>query len=185
MKDHSEKSVSLDLFYPAPPGLPVPVKPKRGDAKLFQQIKSFDWNAAGGSKNSDLLEAGALWLHGFLPECHVIAQGNHTTEGSYWHALMHRSEGDFSNSIYWFRRVGKHAIFPALLTQTNSLMASNPESSGLLEGSKVLNEWRAEWFVNLCEQAYRGQFDKLNLLRDIATIEYNLLVKYCLDLQLG
>ena len=28
--------------------------------------------------------------------------------GGVWHAIMHRREGDFANSKYWYRRVGKH-----------------------------------------------------------------------------
>ena len=185
MKDSPNESSSLELFYPAPPGLPVPIKPKRGDSRVFQQIRSFDWNALGGSKNSDLLQAGALWLHGFLPESHVIVQGNHTAEGSYWHALMHRSEGDFGNSMYWFRKVGKHAIFPELFIQVKSLRASSSESSNPLKKTENFFEWRPEWFVDLCELGYRGQYKELKLLREIAAIEYNLLMKYCLDLRGG
>src|SRR5256885_982720 len=40
-----------------------------------------------------------LWLwHDFLGESHKIAQSLATPSGSMWHAIMHRREGDFSNS---------------------------------------------------------------------------------------
>ena len=176
----------IELFYPAPHGLPVPVKPNRGSTEVFQQIRSFDWNSlGGGGKNADLLQAGAFWLHGFLPESHFIAQGNPTVEGSYWHALMHRSESDFSNSMYWFRKVGKHAVFPGLFNQVKSLRPSSSERPNPLKEIGESLEWQPQWFVDLCELAYRGQFNDLNLLREIAVFEYNLLMKYCLDLQVG
>ena len=40
-----------------------------------------------------------LWLfYNNLEECHHIAQQLKTKEAAYWHAIMHRREGDFSNS---------------------------------------------------------------------------------------
>ena len=54
-----------------------------------------------------------LWLwFDFLDESHKISQEIDTPTGSFWHAIMHRREGDFGNSKYWWRRVGKH---PALI----------------------------------------------------------------------
>jgi hypothetical protein len=50
-----------------------------------------------------------LWLRfDFLDASHTISQEIETPTGSAWHAIMHRREGDFGNSIYWWRRVGKH-----------------------------------------------------------------------------
>ncbi len=58
-----------------------------------------------------LVEAG-LWLYvDDLERCHRFAQA-HEGEPSfdYCHAIMHRREGDFSNSRYWLRRVGTHPL---------------------------------------------------------------------------
>jgi hypothetical protein len=59
------------------------------------------------SHDDAMLVKAALYLkHGALEACHKIAQQVETPNGSYWHALMHRQEGDFGNSKYWYRRVG-------------------------------------------------------------------------------
>ena len=56
----------------------------------------------------DALQAG-LWLYvDELDRSHEISQGMHNATGSYWHAIMHRREGDFSNSKYWYRNAGSH-----------------------------------------------------------------------------
>jgi hypothetical protein len=53
-----------------------------------------------------------LWLlHHFLDDSHDISQDIKTAEGSYWHGIMHRLEGDFGNSKYWYRQVGDHPVF--------------------------------------------------------------------------
>lgn len=50
-----------------------------------------------------------LWLYvDQLDASHTISQGIETPTGSFWHAIMHRREGDFSNSKYWYARVGTH-----------------------------------------------------------------------------
>jgi len=50
-----------------------------------------------------------LWLYaGNLDRSHKISQGIQTATGSFWHGIMHRREGDFGNSHYWFRNAGSH-----------------------------------------------------------------------------
>ncbi len=60
-----------------------------------------------------------LWLlHNCLDRSHSISQDIDSAEGSYWHGIMHRMEGDFGNSKYWFGRVGQHPVFEMLNQQT-------------------------------------------------------------------
>src|SRR5689334_664586 len=62
---------------------------------------------------SDL--AAGLWLYvDDLDRSHTISQGIHSPTGSLWHGIMHRREGDFSNSLYWMRRAESHPLFTTL-----------------------------------------------------------------------
>ena len=55
----------------------------------------------------------ALWLwHDHLDRAHTIVQAIDTPSGSWWHAIMHRREGDFGNSSYWYARAAGH---PAIM----------------------------------------------------------------------
>src|SRR6266545_1914081 len=60
------------------------------------------------------VRAGLFFYFSCWSDAHQVSQNIDTPEGSYWHALVHRQEPDASNAGYWFRRVGPHAIFPAL-----------------------------------------------------------------------
>ncbi|MEM6393695.1 MAG: hypothetical protein AAF797_13050 [Planctomycetota bacterium] len=56
------------------------------------------------------LQAG-LWLYADdLDASHTISQSIDTPTGSYWHAIMHRREGDFGNCKYWYRLAGDHPV---------------------------------------------------------------------------
>jgi hypothetical protein len=59
-----------------------------------------------------------LWLlHNFLDRSHDISQSLPSPVGSHWHAIMHRMEGDFSNSKYWYRRVGDCPVYQSVSDQ--------------------------------------------------------------------
>jgi len=59
--------------------------------------------------------ASAIWLYvDELDKSHTISQSIETPTGSYWHGVMHRREGDFSNSHYWFRNAGDHPAIPVI-----------------------------------------------------------------------
>ncbi|MAE65715.1 MAG: hypothetical protein CMJ18_15710 [Phycisphaeraceae bacterium] len=51
-----------------------------------------------------------LWLYvDDLERSHGVSQSIDDATGSFWHGIMHRREGDFSNSHYWFGKTGLHA----------------------------------------------------------------------------
>ena len=85
-------------------------------AELRQQLARLTADALLASpprshEDAEAMLAG-LWLwHDFLDESHTISQSLHTPTGSFWHAIMHRREGDFSNAKYWYARCRNH---PAL-----------------------------------------------------------------------
>jgi hypothetical protein len=81
--------------------------------------------------------AGMWLLHDFLDESHTISQGIATTTASYWHGIMHRREGDFSNAKYWFDRVGDHPVFAQLVATGWSA-------------------WEPNRFVDECQRALRN-----------------------------
>src|SRR5438309_64877 len=55
--------------------------------------------------------AAGLWLYvDDLDRCHSICQDLPDPTGAFWHGIMHRREGDFSNSHYWIRRAERHPL---------------------------------------------------------------------------
>jgi hypothetical protein len=92
------------------------MKPTAAQAKL-ENLTEEQLVAPGrvASREDAMLLKAAIYLHhGWLDESHRISQQVKTSNGSYWHAIMHRKEGDFSNSKYWYHRVGCHPIFTEL-----------------------------------------------------------------------
>lgn len=139
--------------------------------------------------------AGIWLLHDFLAESHTISQNIDTTSGSFWHGIMHRREGDFSNAKYWFRHVGQHPVF--------DLMAEKIEAAGdVYDGgvgcqvsgvrtptADTRNLTPAHWdpfaFVDACQAALRNQSADRDRCLDLQQLEWETLFDYCYRAALG
>ncbi|MBL7650005.1 MAG: hypothetical protein JNK74_27850 [Candidatus Hydrogenedentes bacterium] len=91
------------------------------------------------------LQAG-LWLYvDELDRSHTISQELKNATGSYWHGIMHRREGDFSNSHYWFHKTGKHPAMLHLPDYDGHGLVVAAEAAYPGNPSDVVARQRAEW----------------------------------------
>ena len=112
-----------------------------------------------------LVTCGLLIWNDDIPAAHPIAQEIENDSGSYWHAIVHRREGDFANAKYWFRRTGPHPV----LAELTSVPEAKPFTKvDVLDGAA---------FVDACERAKRDQRDEA--LRALQVAEIQVLLKHC------
>ncbi len=103
-----------------------------------------------------------------LDEAHKIAQDLSTPEGTFWHGIMHRQEPDAGNAAYWFRLLGKHAIFPSLRDEARRLRFDTGR------------DWNPFEFIDFCESArVRPGSDEEDIALRVQLAEWQLLFDYC------
>jgi hypothetical protein len=118
-----------------------------------------------------------LWLyHDFLDESHAISQDLHTPEGSYWHGILHRRDGDYDNAKYWVRRVGKHPVYPRLAQFAARAAASCHGIDPAVQYLATQGAWDPFRFVDSCRAASGPTAD---VCREIQAREWELLFDHC------
>ena len=127
---------------------------------------------------ADAMLAG-LWLwHDALDECHRIVQDIASPTGSFWHAIMHRREGDFSNSKYWYRRCANHHVMRMMGSVASSL-AGEHVSDRLIAGA-VASGWDAAGFVDLVSAIHNKPADpRHEIAIRLQQAEWQALFEYC------
>jgi hypothetical protein len=123
-----------------------------------------------------------LWCDG-LEECHAIVQKDGggremTATLAYWHAIMHRREGDFSNSKYWLAKCGNHPAFREIASGLPGLIEnSDPALARLTKGG-----WDPFAMVDLVERVCDRANDPLHLPAvAVQRLEWNCLFAYCVQ----
>lgn len=66
-------------------------------------------------------KAGLFLLNGDWRRAHETSQELSSPPAAYWHALVHRHEGDYGNSKYWLRRCGTSPVHARLLDAAEGL----------------------------------------------------------------
>ena len=121
-----------------------------------------------------------LWLwHDWLDSSHTISQDLHTPTGSFWHAIMHRREGDFGNAKYWYARCADHPILGSLAGYANDILHPFPADKTLLRVMR--NGWDPNAFVDLVEQVHNAPTDaRQNAAVMLQKLEWRLLFDHCM-----
>lgn len=137
-----------------------------------------------------------LWLwHDALHECHEIAQKSPgdlqrskppdkvqsrdaIVSLAFWHAIMHRREGDFWNSKYWYARCRDHPALATIASHARPLLdtlADRPLASRLARGG-----WDTDAFVDWVEEVSAGaEGSNRDLAVKLQQIEWHALFDHC------
>jgi hypothetical protein len=161
-----------------------PAAPNRAAEAALRALRPATMFAPQPVRSPDAAQAclAALWLlHDFADESHQISQDLHTVEGSYWHAILHRREPDYGNAKYWFRRVGRHAVFEPLRAEAVTLSGGAAAAKSLVERSA----WDPFAFIDLCERAAEGDAPLRDFCRGVQQREWELLFEYCYRQAIG
>ena len=133
-----------------------------------------DHNSRDDAQMSELCRAGLLLFNDDLARAHDIVQTIDTPTGSFWHAILHRREGDFDNAIYWWDRAGAHPIFDEL----HDVMLHRVPDFGFLDELRGAPTWIPKVFNQWCQRsAENGESDAA--LRQVQRLEMKLLLEWC------
>lgn len=158
---------------------PEPPELGPGPRRRVQAISEIDASlpALGlSSPRRELVRATVLLWHDHFHAAHAIVQDGESQDASYIHAILHRREPDYSNAKYWFRRVGTHPNFTALLARTESLLQKDSSLRAALLREK---QWDSFAFVDACETAAtRKSAGEEAILREIQRVEFELLLEH-------
>lgn len=167
--------------------------PGKLDANLRMKLQAaeiailFPPGSIDNDEMAELCLAGAWLLADDLDASHQVSQQYETPTGSYWHGIMHRREGDFQNSKYWFRRVGQHPVFEPLAVAAQQLVLA-AEPSNTRDKLLSMTGWDPYLFVDLCATCEQGRSTssaEVLLCREIAQAEWELLFAWCYEQALG
>ncbi|MFS0837591.1 hypothetical protein [Paenibacillus sp. 1P03SA] len=135
------------------------------------------------------LKSGLYLLNESLDNSHEISQSITNETGSYWHGLMHRMEGDYSNAKYWLQDAGNHPIHTDLVNEVRSFLDRQPglralEHEAMKAKIDVLvtsPEWNSSVFADAVElQVTLLQNPDIEAwLTHIQYLEFKLLLAYC------
>jgi hypothetical protein len=120
-----------------------------------------------------------LWLwHDWLDESHRISQELHSATGSFWHAIMHRREGDFSNSKYWYVRCADHPVLGMIYQNASATINPLPADKRLL---RLVNmSWNPNAFVDLVQDVHDEPDEPLHRIAvSLQQLEWRMLFDHC------
>lgn len=88
----------------------APTMPLNNAGTVKETSRALQEYMKGKPALSDHRLAGLWLLAGDLERSHTVSQRMESADGSYWHGIMHRREGDYFNAKYWMRRTSGHPV---------------------------------------------------------------------------
>lgn len=118
--------------------------------------------------------SGLYLLAGDLDRSHAISQAIESTEGSFWHGIMHRREPDYGNAKYWFRRVGQHEAYDAMHAAAAKANLASHDGAGS-------DRWDPLALVDLYQAGHQRGGEAEQQAIQLGWIEWQVLFSYCLQ----
>lgn len=131
-----------------------------------------------------VLAAYWLFLDG-LHEAHGLVQDLVGPTGAFWHAIMHRLEGDFSNAKYWYDRCSTHRVMKLLGAVATDVAgkeaAKDPAIQRIVSGA-----WNAHALVDLVASIHDKPNDpRFSAAIRLQQIEWHTLFHHCVREAVG
>ena len=168
----------------------MPLGQGETDANILNDLRTLHVETAFEPKrveNRAMAECcfAGVWLYfNYFDTAHTIVQDIPSREASLWHGIIHRRDGDFWNSGYWFRKAGYHPIFSDLKNHARRItrkVGLNTTTS-LLVHQEI---WDPLFFIELVEKSAGSGTPTELTCRQIQQIEWQLLFEYCFNAAVG
>ncbi len=131
--------------------LPELVPSRVADPLLSRELMGAQLFGAKSGAMVECCRAGLLLFNDDLAGAHALIQDLSDQTSAFWHAVLHRREGDFSNARYWWNHVGEHPAFEPI---TDSVLHRVPEFS-LLDELRAAGRWLPLEFNAACQGCAR------------------------------
>jgi hypothetical protein len=126
-----------------------------------------------------------LWLYfDWLDQSHHLSQSLENPTGSFWHAIMHRREGDFPNSKYWYARCTTHPTMQTLAANAPRMINEMPADKSLLR--VISTGWNPNALVDLIAEMHQKPDDPRRAAAvALQKLEWQLLFEHCTRAAVG
>jgi hypothetical protein len=121
------------------------------------------------------VRAGLLLWNDDLDAAHELVQDGRDATECFWHAIIHRREGDFGNANYWWARTGTHPAFEPVRQAVLEDLQDEPAAQEFRHA--ISTQWQPGLLVQRVEED-RGR--ESAWLRRVQKAEMRTLLDWCL-----